>query len=129
MAWYQSIHNNHYLVINVLNMQNSYAALPRGIDQIFDVYSFHNHRRCWSIFIQYLPTYVPRTDDVGLPTNFLFNVGPAPQPIAGSMPVNRLRRWPNANPLLGLLYTYRKHVAFAQCCFNDDPQSSTLARD
>ena len=23
---------------------------------IFDVYSFHHHRRCWSTFIQYLPT-------------------------------------------------------------------------
>ena len=44
------------------------------------------------------------------------------------MTVNRLRRWPNTNPSLGLLYTLRKHVDFTQCCFNDDPQSSTLAR-
>ena len=29
---------------------------------------------------------VPRTEDVGLPTKFRFNVGPASQPIAGSMP-------------------------------------------
>ena len=34
---------------------------------------------------------VPDTEDVGLPTRFLFNVGPALQPIAGSMPVKRLR--------------------------------------
>ena len=71
---------------------------------------------------------VLRTEDVGLPTKFRFNVGPALQPIAGSIPDNRLRRWPNTNPSLGLLYTLRKHVAFNQCCFNVDPQSSTLAR-
>ena len=35
---------------------------------------------------------VPDTDDVGLSTKFRFNVGPALQPIAGSMPVNRPRR-------------------------------------
>ena len=35
---------------------------------------------------------VPDTEDVGLPTKFRFNVGPALQPIAGSMPVNRLQR-------------------------------------
>ena len=33
---------------------------------------------------------VPDTEDVGLPTKFQFNVGPALQHIAGSMPVNRL---------------------------------------
>ena len=32
--------------------------------------------------------------DVGLTTIFRFNVGPALQPIAGSMPINPLRRWP-----------------------------------
>ena len=64
---------------------------------------------------------VPRTEDVGLPTKFWFNFGSALHPIAGSMPVNRLR-----SP--GLLYTLRKHVAFNQCCFNIDPQFSTLAR-
>ena len=71
---------------------------------------------------------VPRTEDVGPPTKFRFNVGPASQPIACSRPVNRLRRWLNTNPSLGLLDTLRKHVAFTQCCFNVDPQSSTLAR-
>ena len=71
---------------------------------------------------------VPHTEDVVLPIKLRFNVGPASQPIAGSMPVNRLRRWPNTNPSLGLLYTLRKHVALTQCCFNVDPQSSTLAR-
>ena len=53
---------------------------------------------------------------------------PASQPIAGSIPVNRLRRWPNTNASLGLLFTLRKHVAFTHCCFNVYPQSSTLAR-
>ena len=40
------------------------------------------------------------TEDVSLSTKFRFNVGPASQPIACSMLVNRLRRWPNANPSL-----------------------------
>ena len=44
-------------------------------------------------------------EDAGLATKFRFNVGPALQPIAGSMPVNRLRRWPNTNLSPGLLYT------------------------
>ena len=70
---------------------------------------------------------VPCTEDVGLPTKFRFNVGPASQPIAGSMPVNRLRRWANTNPSPSLLYTLRKHVASTRCCINVDPQSSTLA--
>ena len=71
---------------------------------------------------------VPRTQDVGLPTKFQFKAGPASQPIPGSMPVNRLRRWTNTNPSLGLLYTSRKHVTFTQCWFNVDPQSLMLAR-
>ena len=33
--------------------------------------------------------------NVGLPTQYRFNVGQSSQPIAGSMPVNRIRRWPN----------------------------------
>ena len=40
---------------------------------------------------------VPGTEYVSLPTKFRFNVGPALQRIAGSMPVNRLRRWPKTN--------------------------------
>ena len=71
---------------------------------------------------------VPRTEDASLSTKFRFNDGPALQPIAGSMPVNRLRRWPNINLSPGLLYTLRKHVTFNQCCFNVDQQSSTLVR-
>ena len=71
---------------------------------------------------------VPDTGDVGIPTKFRFNVGPALQPIAGSMPVNRLRRWPSTNLSPGLLYTLRKHVSSNQYCFNVDPHSSTLAR-
>ena len=74
-------------------------------------------------FILFLLAYdVPRTKDVGLATKFWS------QPTAGSMPVNLLRRWPNTNPSLGLLYTLRKHVTFTQCCFNVDPKSSTLAQ-
>ena len=65
---------------------------------------------------------------VGLPTKFRVNVGPALQPFAGTMPVNRLRRWPNTNLSPGLLYTWHRYVAFNQCCFNVDPQSLTLAR-
>ena len=71
---------------------------------------------------------VPSTEDVGLPTEFRFNVGPASQPIASSMLGNCLRRWPNTNPSLGLLHTLRKDVTFTKCWFNFDPQSSTLAR-
>ena len=67
---------------------------------------------------------VPRTEGVGLPTKFRLNVGPALQPIAGSMSVNRVRRWPNSNLPSGMLYTSRKHVAFNQCCFNVDLQST-----
>ena len=40
---------------------------------------------------------------VGLPVKFCFNVGPASWSIAGSMPVNRLRRWLNTNPSLSQL--------------------------
>ena len=79
-----------------------------------------------SLISQCTPLYdVPRTHDVGLPTQYPFNVGPASQPIAGSMLVNRLRRLPNTNPTPGLLYTLRhhisKHMAFTQCCFNIYP--------
>ena len=70
---------------------------------------------------------VPGTEDVGLPTEFRFNVGPASQPIAGSIPVNGLWCWLNTNSSLGLLYTLRKYVASTQCSFNVNPQSS-LAR-
>ena len=45
---------------------------------------------------------VPGTEDVGLPTKCRFNTGPVLQLIAGSMPVNRLRRWPNINLSPGL---------------------------
>ena len=38
---------------------------------------------------------LPGTHNVGLPAQYRFNVGPTPQPIAGSMPVNRIRHWPN----------------------------------
>ena len=37
----------------------------------------------------------PGTHNVGLPTQYRSNVGPASQPIFGSMPVNHIRRWPN----------------------------------
>ena len=51
---------------------------------------------------------VPGTEDASIPTKFRFNVGLALQPTAGSMPVNRLRRWPNTNLSPGQLYTLRK---------------------
>ena len=82
------------------------------------VYSFHHHRLVLANIHSILAYDVPGTEDVGLPTKFRFIVGPALQPIAGSMPVNRLRRWPNTNLSPGLLYTLRKHVAFNQYCFN-----------
>ena len=50
------------------------------------------------------------TENVGLPTKFRFNAGPALQPIAVPMPVYDyygLRRWPNTNP-----------PTFAQHCSN-----------
>ena len=37
---------------------------------------------------------VPGTHNVGLPTQYRFNGG-LTSPIASSMPVNRIRRWPN----------------------------------
>ena len=39
--------------------------------------------------------------DVGLPTQFQYNIGPVSQPIAGSMLTNCLRRWPNTTPNTG----------------------------
>ena len=44
---------------------------------------------------------VPGTHNVGLPIQYRFNVGPASQPIAVSMSVNRIRRWPNIETELG----------------------------
>ena len=44
---------------------------------------------------------VPGTHNVGLPTQYQLNDGPASQLIAGSMPVNRIRRWPNIETELG----------------------------
>ena len=49
------------------------------------------------------------TEDVGLPTQFKFNVGPASQPIAGSMSVNRC--WNNTNTTMYLLYTLLQHIS------------------
>ena len=42
-----------------------------------------------------------RTRNEGLRTQYRFNFGPALQPIVGSMPVNRIRRWPNIETELG----------------------------
>ena len=44
---------------------------------------------------------VPGTHNVGLPTQYRFNNGPGSQPIAGSMTVNRIRRWHNIETELG----------------------------
>ena len=35
------------------------------------------------------------THSVGLRTQYQINVGPALRPIVGSIPVKRIRRWPN----------------------------------
>ena len=73
------------------------------VKYIFNIYSFHYQ------IVRPRVSMIPRTHGVGLlyvvPTQYWFNVGPASQPIAGSMPVNRLRRWHNTTPTLGLLYT------------------------
>ena len=72
---------------------------------------------------------VPRTEDVGPPAKFRFNVGPASQPIAGSMQVNRLRGWPNTNLSMCLLYTLQTrgiHLMLFQCwpkVFDADPNN------
>ena len=47
----------------------------------------------------------PDTENVCITTKFRFNVGPALQPIAGSMPVNRVRRGPSTNLSPDLLYS------------------------
>ena len=44
---------------------------------------------------------VPDTHNVGLHTQYRFNVGPASQPIAGLLSDNRIRRWPNIETELG----------------------------
>ena len=44
---------------------------------------------------------VPCTHNVGLPTQNRFNVGPASQAIAGSMPADCIRRWFNLETELG----------------------------
>ena len=67
---------------------------------IFNVYSFHHHRRFWPTSIRYLPVNRAARVSTGLPTQFLFNGGPESQPIAGSMPDNCVRRWLNTTPTL-----------------------------
>ena len=69
---------------------------------------------------------VPRTEDVGLPTKFRLNVGPALQPIAGSMPVNRLRRWPNTNLSPGLFFYFAQIRGFQPILFQCWPHSLRL---
>ena len=49
----------------------------------------------------YASIRVPGTHNEGLPTQYRINVGPASQPIAGSMLVNCIRRWPNIKTELG----------------------------
>ena len=38
-------------------------------------------------------------------------LGQRRSPFAGSIPVYRLRRWPNTNPTLGLLYALSQHIS------------------
>ena len=69
---------------------------------------------------------VPGTQDVGLPTKSRCNFGPASQ-----LTVQCRSIIYDAGPTLihhWLLHTLRKHGEFIQCCFNVDPQSSTLAQ-
>ena len=139
----------------------------QGDKYIFNVYaySFHHHRRCWptsmlcrvSFSLMNVLWYplisqctclydVPGTHNVGLPTQYRFNVGPASQPIAVSMPANHTRRWLNieqnrvvipcllwlpyectdaldpVRPLLG------KHDILAQMWSNVGPRSATLGQ-
>ena len=49
----------------------------------------------------YASIHVPRIHNVGLTTQYRFNVGSASQPIPISMPVNRIRRWPTIETELG----------------------------
>ena len=106
----------------ILNVQDiiKERTMETSSNIIFDVYSFHRRAGQHSFNTCLRCTWYS-FEDVSLPTKFRFNVGPALQPIAGSMQVNRLRRWPNTNLSPGLLYTLRTHVAFNQCCFNADP--------
>ena len=60
---------------------------------MYDYSSHHQHRTRL--------VHVHLTHIVGLPTLYWFNVGPASQPIAVSMPVNRTSRWPNIETELG----------------------------
>ena len=49
---------------------------------------------------------VSGTHNVGLATQYRFNVEPASQSIAGLMPVNRIRRWPNIETKLGVCLVF-----------------------
>ena len=69
----------------------------------------NRHKKCIVFICAACVSTVVRTQDVGLrqvvPTQFRFNVGPASQPMAGSMLTNRLRHWPHTTPTVCLLYT------------------------
>ena len=110
-----------------VHWSSSWARIPNVQDIIWE-----EPGRQVQIYLRrpFLPTCLRCTGYRGCrpTTEFRFNVGPALQPIAGSMSVNRLRCWPNTKLSPDLLYSLRKHVAFNQCCFNVDPQSSTLGR-
>ena len=72
-------------------------------------------------------------------TQYRLNFGPASQPIAGSMPVNRIRRWPNIETELGdcpvfaltalrvILYPPKGNVETALLPVKAEPAQSTLA--
>ena len=122
----------------ILNVQDIRKEPRRQVKMYldFNVYSFHHHRRCCQhsfIFCLRCTTElernssadVPRREDVSIPTILRFNVGPTSQPMAGSMLVNRLRRWPNINSESAVYFAQTRDI---QCCFDVDPQSSMLAR-
>ena len=72
-------------------------------------------------FNRLLAYYVPHTENVGLPTKVRFNVGPASQTIAGSMPAIVNDAGPTLIYLRVCCILCSKHVAFNQCCLNVDP--------
>ena len=75
------------------------------------------------ISAQYFVNIITVYYDVGLPTQFRFNVGPALQLIAGP---TLLQHWFSAS----YFYTsvYSSHWTVNQCCFNVDPKCLTMAQ-
>ena len=69
----------------ILNVQDIIKEITKETSYIFDVRVFLPPPSLANIHFSILAYGVPGTDDVGLPTKLRFNVGPALQPIAGSI--------------------------------------------